>query len=243
MYTKSGRYYDDLYGFKDYDAASAKLHALIQRTYPAAHSVLEVACGTGMYLDRLRQWYDVQGLDIDSELLATAERRCPGVILHRGDMADFSLSRTFDVVVCLFSSIAYTRTLPRMRAAVAAMARHLNPRGLLVIEPWFPPERFWTGYITTNFVDRPELKIVWMYTSERVGSEAVLDMHYLVGTPHHIDHFTERHELGLFTDEDHRKAFNDAGIDAHYDAEGTMGRGLYWGVAGDAPQSGPTIAP
>ena len=239
VYTKSARYYDELYSFKDYDAACAKLHAMIQRAHPGARSLLEVACGTGMYLDRLRNWYEVQGLDIDPDLLASAHRRCPDVELHRADMAQFSLSRSFDVVVCLFSSIAYTRTLTRMRAAVATMVHHLNPGGLLIIEPWFPPERFWTGYVTTNFVDKPELKIVWMYTSERVGGEAVLDIHYLVGTPHHIEHFTERHELGLFTDEEHRIAFSDVGIEAQYDSEGTMGRGAYWGLASRALHGGP----
>jgi hypothetical protein len=56
------------------------------------------------------------------------------------------------------------------------------------------------------------------------------DFHYLVGTPAGIEHFTERHEMGLFTDEQHRAAFTAAGLDVAYDAEGLMGRGVYIGI-------------
>jgi SAM-dependent methyltransferase len=169
-------------------------------------------------------------VDLSEELLQVARARCPDVPLHRADMADFDLGRTFDVVTCLFSSIAYVRSLERMRAATEAMARHVAPGGLLLLEPWFPPERYWTGTITANFVDRPDLKIAWMYTSDPpAGRLAVLDISYLVGTVEGVEHFEERHELGLFTDEEHRQAFRDAGLEVEHDETGIFGRGMYLG--------------
>jgi hypothetical protein len=56
-----------------------------------------------------------------------------------------------------------------------------------------------------------------------------MSFHYLVGTPEGIDHFTEEHEVGLFTDQEYRDAFRAAGLEAEHDAEGLMGRGLYIG--------------
>ena len=62
-------------------------------------------------------------------------------------MAGFERGRRFDVVLCLFSSIGYARDEERLRAAVAAMASHLEPVGLLVVEPWLAPEAWREGHV------------------------------------------------------------------------------------------------
>ena len=232
MYTKSARYYDAIYSFKDYDAATARLVEVVRTHLPAARSMLDVACGTGQHLKRLQGEFDVEGLDLSPALLQIARTRCPGVPLHEGDMVDFDLGRTFDVVMCLFSSIAYVRTATNLRRAVASMARHVRPRGLLLVEPFFTPEQFWTGTITANFVNQPELKIAWMYTSNADGPLTVLDIHYLVGTPAGVEYFTEAHALGLFTAEEYTGAFRDAGLTVEHDPTGFFGRGLYLGRSG-----------
>jgi SAM-dependent methyltransferase len=236
MFVKSARFYDALYEFKDYAAACDRLHEVIQGTRPGAASLLDVACGTGRHLEHLRRLYDVEGMDLNPELLAIARERCPGVPLHQADMQDARLDRTFDVVTCLFSSIGYLRTTQALTAAVANMARHLNPGGILVIEPWFSPDRFWVGRLTANYVDRPDLKIAWMYTSEIRDGLSVMDIHYLVGTPAGVEYFTERHELGLFTDEEYREAVTGAGLMVDYDPDGLFGRGMYIGVAPGGPE-------
>jgi ubiquinone/menaquinone biosynthesis C-methylase UbiE len=232
MFTESAAFYDLLYGFVDYPAVVRKIEAILEREAPDAQTLLDVGCGTGRHLELLRERYRVEGLDINPVMLATARDRCPGVEFHEADMADFSLDNRFDAITCLFSSIAYVRTEERMRAATLAMRRHLNPGGVLLVEPWFTPETYWTGTITANRVDEQDLKIAWMYTSEREGSLSVLDIHYLIGRPTGIECVRERQELGLFTVEQHLDAFRAAGLEARFEPEGPSGRGLY--VAWDA---------
>lgn len=229
MFTKSAAYYDALYRFKDYAAASTQLRDLIEREHPQARRLLDVGCGTGHHLEHLCAGLDVAGLDLNDDLLAVARARCPGVPFQQGDMADFSFGGTFDVVTCLFSAIAYVQTRERMERAIDCMARHLAPGGLLIVEPWFTPEQYWTGTITANFVNEPDLKIAWMYTSERDGLLSMLDINYLVGTPERVSHFTERHQLGLFTYDEHTAAFAAAGLSVVHDPKGPFGRGLYSG--------------
>ena len=78
-------------------------------------------------------------------------------------------------------------------------------------------------------MDQPERKIAWMYVSELKGRTSVFDIHYLVGTPHGIDHL-ERHEMGLFTHAEYLEAFRKCGLDVRHDPTGLFGRGMYTGV-------------
>ena len=230
MYTKSARYYDALYHFKDYRAASEELHSRIQQIMPGAKDLLDVACGTGQHLEFLRDHYSVAGLDINEDLLKIARQRCPGVPFYQGDMADFHLNKTFDVVTCLFSAIAYVKYPELYEAAVQRMAEHVNPNGILFIEPFFTPDQYWTNHLTANVVDQPDIKICWMYRMEREGNIGIFNIHYMVLTQNGVDHFQELHEVGLFTTDQYVSALKRAGLTVSWDPKGLFGRGMYIGV-------------
>ncbi|MGH2384923.1 MAG: class I SAM-dependent DNA methyltransferase, partial [Candidatus Limnocylindria bacterium] len=222
MFDKSAELYDLFYEWKDYRAEAEKVREIVASRAPAAaRTLLDVACGTGSHLVQLRDWYAVEGLDLDRDLLKVASRRLPGVDLQQADMRDFDLGRTFDVVTCLFSSIGYVQTTDGLGHAVAAMTRHLAPSGVLIVEPWLSPDRFDPHHIgRAMVVERPELHAVRMNGSRVDGSRSFLDFHYLVGRPGTVEHFTETHTLGLFTDDEYRSAFERAGLTVEHDLEG-----------------------
>jgi SAM-dependent methyltransferase len=229
MFTRSASIYDAVYSFKDYNAEAERLHALIQERVPGAASLLDVACGTGRHLEQLRRWYEVEGLDLDEGLLEVARSRLGQVPFHVADMTAFSLDRRFDVVTCLFSSIGYVGTPERLSAAILAMANHLKPGGILVVEPWLTPELWQVGQVHLLAVDEPELKIARMNVSGRDDRLAIMEFVYLVGTPDGITQFSERHEAALFTDTEYRHAFSAAKLSVEHDEQGLIGRGLYVG--------------
>jgi SAM-dependent methyltransferase len=74
---------------------------------------------------------------------ATDLSRC---LPDSADPADFNLGLTFDAVVCLFSAIGYVVTVKRLHSALAAMARHLRPGGVLLVEPWLPLTAIYDWY-------------------------------------------------------------------------------------------------
>ncbi len=228
-YERSAAFYDRLYAFKDYDTVNQRLLATIRQRHPSATSLLDVGCGTGVCLAFLRDHYDVEGSDLSEEMLRVARTRCPDVVLTRADMAELDLGRRFDVITCMFSAIGYVVTPERMAAAVRRMAEHLEPGGLLLVEPWFTPEQYWTGRLTVNHVDEADFQATWMYVSERVGDRSVFDIHYLVGTDQRVEHVVERHEMGLFPTDAYLAAFRDAGLEVEHDQSGFFGRGVYIG--------------
>jgi SAM-dependent methyltransferase len=132
---------------KDYSAEARALTSLVRSRAPHAASLLDVACGTGAHLAHLRNSFDpVAGVEPSEPMRARAAVQLPGVPVYAGDMRTFDLGKTFDVVVCLFSSIGYVDGVDELERAVARMAAHLNPGGVLVLEPWFTPERWRDGY-------------------------------------------------------------------------------------------------
>ncbi len=145
MFSQSHRYYDAIYASKgkDYPAEAEYLHAIIRRNRRSGgNELLDVACGTGGHIGPLSKDYSVTGLDLDPGMVAYARVRHPGVDIVEGDMISFDLGRKFDVVVSLFSSIGYTKTLEMMTQAIGCMAEHLHPGGVLIVEPWLTPDTF-----------------------------------------------------------------------------------------------------
>ena len=231
MFSQTARYYDTIYGsFKDYQAEAAKITAIIRRHLRSGgQRLLDVACGTGGHIAHLKEHFEVQGLDMSGEFLEIAGQKHPDVVFHRADMVDFDLCDRFDVVTCLFSSIGYVKTLDNLARAVESMARHVLGGGLLIVEPWFTPDAWYTPSVHAMLVDEPELKIARVNTSFADGRLSYFDLHYLIGTLEGTEHFVERHELGLFETEEMRAALAGAGLDVTYDEEGLTGRGLFIG--------------
>jgi hypothetical protein len=142
-------------------------------------------------------------------------------------MLDLNLSRRFDVITCLFGSVAYLETPERLERAIGRMRQHLNPGGMMLIEPYFTPDQYWDNHLHANFVDEPDLKISWIYLNGREGNVSVLDIHYTVGTPNGVRQFRETHRVGLFTHEDYLGGFSKAGMTAEFEPEGLFKRGLF----------------
>ena len=233
MFSKSAQYYDEIYESieKDYAAEAKRAYRFIQKYKQAkGKSLLDVACGTGFHDSLLSKNYQVEGIDLDREMLKVAQKKHPAIRFHQGDMTDFDLHRQFDVIVCLFSSIGYVKTRVRLKKAIQNMRKHLLPGGVVLIEPWFSSRQWHPGRASMTQVNQPDLKIVRMSYSGQKGNVSTIEFQYLIGTPDGIEHSIEMHELGLFTHKEYTEAFKSATLRVIYDKEGLDGRGLYIGI-------------
>jgi SAM-dependent methyltransferase len=227
-YTSRPDLYDLEYSFKDYATEAAALTRLVRERRPEARTLLDVACGTGKHLEHLRHEFACEGVDIDEGLLAVARSRLPGLRLHRADMRDLDLGRRFDVVTCLFSAIGFVGGPDGLAAAANALARHLEPGGVLLVEPWLTPDAWLPGRPHVLAHDGPGVALARVTLSglrdERVSTT---EMHYVVSTPEGVETFVELHEPYLFTNEEMRGAFEGAGLEVEHDTDGLIGRGLW----------------
>lgn len=232
-FSASAAVYDLIYRHLPYAEQADRIAGLVRERTPGAQTLLEVGCGTGRYLEELRRHFSVWGLDIEPAMLDLARTRLPDVPLHEADMRTFELARTFDVVVCLFSSIGYMTTRHDLVAALGNMRRHLVPGGVMVIDPWFTPDAWVHGHVGTTFEEGDGLVVARLSYGSSDGAVSVMDMHHLVGARGvGVEHYVERHVMGLFTDEQYMDAFAEVGLDARrLDDLAWMGRNRYVAVA------------
>ncbi|GAA2898758.1 hypothetical protein GCM10010517_64030 [Streptosporangium fragile] len=215
---------------KSWTEEAEEISRLIRSRFPGADSLLDVACGTGAHLEAFGKLFaHTEGLELARPMLDVAVQRLPGVPLHAGDMRDFDLGRTFDAVVCMFTAIGYLPTVPDMRAAVRSMARHLEPGGVLVVEPWWFPERFIEDYVAGDLARSESRTVARISHSTRQGRTTRMEVRFLVGDSSGIRAFTEIDLLTLFTLEEYLAAFADAGCPAEYTEVGWTERGVFIG--------------
>ena len=95
-------------------------------------SVLDAGCGMGRVAIELhRRGIEVEGADLDDDLLAFARADAPQITWHLGDLATMSFGRSYQGVAMPGNVMIFCR--PQDRAKIVAnLARHLIDDGLLV---------------------------------------------------------------------------------------------------------------
>ncbi|WP_433873667.1 class I SAM-dependent methyltransferase [Saccharopolyspora sp. CA-218241] len=216
---------------KDFAAEAEAVAEVVTARARDANALLDVACGTGEHLRALRgSFARVEGVEVSPDMLAIARSKLPGVPVHRADMRDFELGRRFDAVCCLFSSVGYLATVRDLDAAIARMAAHLRPGGVLVVDPWWFPDRFLDGFTSESTVNEGEQEVRRRSRSTRVGDVVRHEAHYAVADPTGTRSFAAIQWITLFTRTEYISAFARAGCAVEH-LEGFMSqRGLFVGI-------------
>ena len=105
-------------------------------------AILELGAGTGrLTCDLAARGFTVTGVDIAAAMLAQARKRVAGldpevaqrVTLRLGDLTSLDLSRTFDLVICPYHTLAHIPAGAAWKNGFLTAARHLAPGGLFAV--------------------------------------------------------------------------------------------------------------
>jgi ubiquinone/menaquinone biosynthesis C-methylase UbiE len=217
---------------KDYETEATQVAEMIQARKPEASSLLDVACGTGIHLERFAKSFDhVEGIDLSEAMLSIARTRMPEAVLHQGDMRELDLPRRFDAITCMFTAIAH-QTEDELGETLRRFARHLNPGGVVVLDPWWFPEKFIEGYVSAEVLKPDHRSIARVSHTVRDGDWSRMEVHYLVvDEKNGVRYFTEPYLHRLIPREQYEQALRDAGFTPEYVEDFHSGRGLFLGVA------------
>ena len=229
MFKRSAAFYDAIYSFKDYAAEAEQILGWARQYGAPQGCLLDVACGTGRHAESLAKSYDVTGVDLDEGLLEVARGRLPEAEFVHGDMCTVRLDKRFAVVTCLFSAIGYLDP-GQLSDACRNFYAHLDPCGVVLIEPWLRPEMIRPGNVGIEQAEFEGTKLVRMGRLHIEGNVSVCQFRYLIGTATEIRYESEDHRLTLYTVAQYREALEESGFEFHWDEQGLTGRGMLVGV-------------
>ena len=128
-YDKLSSGYDELYAQEQSVKYDAAMEAVGGRRFDV---VVDVACGTGLFLDRLRTTCGlVVGVDVSREMLEKAKTRAAGgnVVLVRADCAWLPLKD--EMADCIFA-ISLLKVGGPLKRQLSEMARVVKGQGFVV---------------------------------------------------------------------------------------------------------------
>jgi SAM-dependent methyltransferase len=116
----------------------------VAKSRELAVETLEIGCGTGrLAIPIAQEGIDITGLDDSAKMLVRcrenkkATGRLSGKItLHRGDMCNFDLKRSFPFVFMAYRTFMHALTPEAQRSCLASVRRHLSDDGLFILSTW-----------------------------------------------------------------------------------------------------------
>jgi SAM-dependent methyltransferase len=124
-----------------------ELEFYVAAAQDAGSPVLELGCGTGrITLPIAESGVEVVGLDLVPQMLSVARRKAAEldeparerVQLVEGDMCEFDLGTTFQLVAIPFRAFLHLVTVEDQRRCLDCVRRHLAPDGRLVFNIFDP---------------------------------------------------------------------------------------------------------
>ncbi|SLM17342.1 hypothetical protein SPIRO4BDMA_10010 [uncultured spirochete] len=140
---------------KQYTGLFADFYDLIQNTcyeLPAyiefmktyGNTILELGSGTGrLTIPLAHAGARITGLDINDDMIALCQRKINDAIKNNikiihGDMTNFHLSDSFDLVVAPCNAINHLLSLDELTKMLLCVRDHLRPNGRLIIDNSLP---------------------------------------------------------------------------------------------------------
>ncbi len=127
--------YDAIMSDVEYEDWAAFALELADEAETRTRAVLDLGCGTGNSSEPfVESGLNVTGIDRSPEMLAVARRKLPKATFVEADFTDFSLGRTFDLVVSIFDSLNNLLEPEDFVRCAACVRAHLSPGGAFIFD-------------------------------------------------------------------------------------------------------------
>lgn len=170
------------------------------RRISAGASVLDVGCGTGVFLQRARAaGMAVEGVDLSPEMVSVAAARLGSGVARIAPMQELERAAEFNAVVSLCWSFHYCASADEAADVLSRFFRALTPGGLLVLQAAHAPNA--TGHLMEDWETGPDgrvkdVQFLYRFTSLE-SAEPRLLAHYVYACRSLNELVAEEHALSV----------------------------------------------
>jgi len=149
------KYYDLLYGDKDYEAECDLVEDLLRKNSRGkVTTILDAACGTGGHAVPLaRKGYKITAFDVSPVMLQQARAKTSEVTFHQMDLRTFDIGGEFDACLCMFAAMNYLTHNSEIGQSLLNVRKHLRRDGLFIFD-------FWNGLAVLRILPETRVKTV-----------------------------------------------------------------------------------
>lgn len=213
LYKKFAKYYDKIYADKDYESEAEFIKWLVKKhKRNKGNKLLDVACGTGNHASFLHDEFTITGVDVNPEMLKIAKKKVRFAKFIKGDMTKLELGETFDVIICMFATIAYNLTYDELEDTIKILYHHLQSGGVVIFDLHIHEDYFLGGKVWVNTVVEKDLQVARISPSPK--KKEILDMNliFLIKDKGKFDFEIDQHQIGLFNVAGIKKIMNRVGF-------------------------------
>jgi SAM-dependent methyltransferase len=215
-YRLLARYYDEFFTshIPEYQRARRRL---LRHILPDVQSACDLACGTGTTaIELARRGIKVFAVDLSPTMcrLARSKARSAGVhiVVIRGDMRTFSLSKPVDLVTCEYDAVNHLPCKADLARTARAVARALRPGGYFYfdVNNRRHLEKNWPG---THWSERSGRVMVMRGRYDRGSTKGVVDLEWFIREATRWRRFHEHVEEVWWTASEIRQTLHGAGFE------------------------------
>ncbi|NJR62585.1 MAG: class I SAM-dependent methyltransferase [Cyanobacteria bacterium CRU_2_1] len=145
------------------------MEMLLLTQLEAKAQLLDLCCGTGHLVQRLRQkGYAVTGLDGSESMLYYARQNAPDALFvladaRSFDLASFDVSYSFDAVYCMSASLNHMMSLDELASVFGNVHGVLKENGLFLFDLNHPTQmqKWWRGRVVEGEINPTD---AWLLT-------------------------------------------------------------------------------
>ena len=147
IFSNYAKYYDLLNQGKDYSKEVEYIDSIIKHHKPSSKSILDLGCGTGIHATHFaKKGYNIHGIDQSQDMILIANNQLKSMPEYSenlefsvGDMRNYSIENSFDIVLALFHVMSYQVTNNDLFNSISNVTKHTSSGSLFIFDCWYGP--------------------------------------------------------------------------------------------------------